>query len=711
MSAPLRASKIKVCPIVGKFKVLRQNSLPSVKDVLCNYLLKKDELITKKVCTRNVHSMALSKVLDSLLMIWSHRNIQTMSRKRIKFLFDKFNQQRLGLLKSQKRDKNNPVFKAKLNSFTRKSNVMFNIGITTCLSNKKNYCEQSLNNNQEVDQVDLIDGSTVENDVNVSSEKSARKCKKLPDKPFPLRNRNRLELPTVFSLLDRLKLSSMVGAAISSATLVDVGLITENDMSNVIDTCKIRRAREKHRKNLANGPFENFEGLYFDGKKDKTLVLSEDRSKRMVITEEHVSLLKEPGSEYIGHISPTNSKAPTVVESLSEFFFSKGQVDFMTNLKVVGCDGTNTNTGGKAGIIALIEKEIRAPLQWFICQLHANELPLRHLLYHLDGGTVGPKELSGIIGKALETCEDLPLVNFKRVHVNIPDIIKLKEDLSTDQAYLRDICRFISGDERFRAVANRSPGKICNSRWLTTANRILRLYIGTKKPTKNLKTLVEFITKVNCELYLNELINRRILNMFQVYAPMWFHIKIHHSCLDGPSNLFKTIALSRYLPKNLKSIIDPVIQRNGYFGHPENVLLAMLADERKEIRNLAYNRISQCRSSIPNFRRFNIPSFNFDASDYFEILNWEGDNITEPPLLRDLSMDELKQMVDSTPNATIEYIKKFPCHTQAVERTVKLVSESSMLVTDPVKRDGVIKATLESRRKMPLFKSKQDFAF
>lgn len=191
---------------------------------------------------------------------------------------------------------------------------------------------------------------------------------------------------------------------------------------------------------------------------------------------------------------------------------------------------------------------------------------------------------------------------------------------------------------------------------------------------------------------------------------MWFHIKVNHSCLDGPANLFKTIALSRYLPKTLRNIIDPVIQRNGFFGHPENVLLAMLADETKEIRQIAYTRILQCRSNSSSLRKFNVPEFNFKASNYFEIFDWDKIAITEPPLLQDLSIDELKQITESTSNTSIQHIKKFPCHTQAVERTVKLVSESSMLVTDPVKRDGVIKATLKSRRKMPLFKSKQDFA-
>lgn len=190
---------------------------------------------------------------------------------------------------------------------------------------------------------------------------------------------------------------------------------------------------------------------------------------------------------------------------------------------------------------------------------------------------------------------------------------------------------------------------------------------------------------------------------------MWFRIKMYHSCLDGPLNLLTTIALSRYLPKRLKSIVDPVIQRNGYFGHPENVLLAMLADERQEIRSLAYNKILECRSSNIHLRKFAIPAFNFNASEYFEIFSWDDNVITEPPLLRELAIEYLQEIVNSTSHPFIKYIKSFPCHTQAVERTVKLVSESSKMVTDPVRRDGVIKATIESRQKMPSFKTKKDF--
>lgn len=39
-----------------------------------------------------------------------------------------------------------------------------------------------------------------------------------------------------------------------------------------------------------------------------------------------------------------------------------------------GCDGTVVKAGYKGGIIRLMDKALNKPLQWFICQLHSNEL-------------------------------------------------------------------------------------------------------------------------------------------------------------------------------------------------------------------------------------------------------------------------------------------------------------------------------------------------
>jgi len=63
----------------------------------------------------------------------------------------------------------------------------------------------------------------------------------------------------------------------------------------------------------------------------------------------------------------------------------------------------------------------------------------------------------------------------------------------------------------------------------------------------------------------------------RVYAPTWFNVKQKPSCKDGARHLFTMIKNLRYQTDELKAIMEPVIQHNSYFAHPENLL--MTADD------------------------------------------------------------------------------------------------------------------------------------
>ena len=52
---------------------------------------------------------------------------------------------------------------------------------------------------------------------------------------------------------------------------------------------------------------------------------------------------------------------------------------------------------------------------------------------------------------------------------------------------------------------------------------------------------------------------------------------------------------------------------------------------------------------------------------------------------------------------------RLPCHSQAVERAVKTVTEASAKLSKKKDREGYIKAQIESRSGLPTFESKQDF--
>lgn len=195
----------------------------------------------------------------------------------------------------------------------------------------------------------------------------------------------------------------------------------------------------------------------------------------------------------------------------------------------------------------------------------------------------------------------------------------------------------------------------------------------------------------------------------KVYVTTWFLIKCQWSCKYGAKHLFHMIKSSRYLPSEIKKIVDPVIQRNSYFGHPENVLLAMLADDRKHIRELSLRRILKCRSQNrdESVREFKVPPINFDAQEYVDLVDWQSVEITEPPIMKNVSGDELSEMILDVPDE-IEVLK-CPCRTQAVERHIKLVTEASSLVCGTTSRDGLIRARISSRQKFPKVETKKHF--
>lgn len=58
--------------------------------------------------------------------------------------------------------------------------------------------------------------------------------------------------------------------------------------------------------------------------------------------------------------------------------------------------------------------------------------------------------------------------------------------------------------------------------------------------------------------------------------------------------------------------------------HPESLLLTMITDERKHIRELGLRRVIKARQTNPDeqtIRAFNAPTINIEAKDYIEIID------------------------------------------------------------------------------------------
>lgn len=498
----------------------------------------------------------------------------------------------------------------------------------------------------------------------------------------------RIPLPNLAMQADRFGVSDRAAAALATATLIDVGMITKDDDRLVIDRSKVRRERQKVRQSMKEGKGGVITSIYFDGRKDRTLmkVKVNDRWYSDKKSEEHCVVLTEPGGEYLTHTIPSSSKATDIATSIMDVMNDRNITD---DVVVIGCDSTNINTGCVGGVITCLENSLRRPLQRFICMLHTNELPLRHLFQQLDGGTSGATTFTGPIGKAVQLCENKAVVQFVAITdgETLPNLQQhVIDDLSDDQQYLyRIICAIRSGSVDVN-LANIKPGSISHSRWLTLANRVCRLYVSTANPDKSLQLITQFI--VVC------------------YGPMWFAIKCNPYCINGPEHVFSTIKCVKQVSEESATIVKRYISRNAYFAHSENLLLAMLADSSRDKRQKAVHKILQSRKEASRnkvVRVFKVPSLNYDADDWTDVINWDEADICEPPLTHKLSNDEIRNFEEEPFK-----VPKYPLHTQSVERCIRLVTEAAASVYGLEARDGFVKVGIHARQRTRWTDTKMD---
>jgi hypothetical protein len=169
---------------------------------------------------------------------------------------------------------------------------------------------------------------------------------------------------------------------------------------------------------------------------EKTTLVKEQKGSKWYSSkkvEDHYVLVGEPGTVYLRHITLDRGTGIAIADGLHA---AVDEMGIMNKILAVGEDSTAVNTGPQCRAIHLLECRLGRPLQWLVCCLHLNELPLRHLCKELIGPTEGPSQWKGPIGKALTSCETLSKADFKCISDGdqLPDIDY--NDLSRDQAYL-----------------------------------------------------------------------------------------------------------------------------------------------------------------------------------------------------------------------------------------------------------------------------------
>lgn len=357
------------CPLFGVICDLKDNTLPIYEDVMKFYEWTRHKMKfengTKKEPTyKELEAIVINKLCE----IWNKASIPTVERKRMKVMLQNYHLKCKNILKSHPNIPEN-----RLEEFRRGGKRLFDIASCKCLDISNCTCpkhkkiparEHCFLMDQRTVRKMIIGGLDVHTTQQITMsqkrkllrEKSQHKRQKTtpisteePDNTSvssisDLEDEDFIELQCKstsivsqsssaaevnYALLsttcDRFGVSNRAGAAIASAVL-------HASSSQVIDKCKMQRERTKTRKEIvAQQIILNVPALYFDGRKDKTLITAETGGKkyRQIILEEHISLIKEPESNFLGYVTPTAGSAkcidwqetitePPVLKSISE---------------------------------------------------------------------------------------------------------------------------------------------------------------------------------------------------------------------------------------------------------------------------------------------------------------------------------------------------------------------------------------------------------
>ncbi|KAK8383358.1 hypothetical protein O3P69_019021 [Scylla paramamosain] len=329
---------------------------------------------------------------------------------------------------------------------------------------------------------------------------------------------------------------------------------------------------------------------------------------------------------------------------------------------IIPDDVIDHNKGGKGSVMQWIERKIGRKLVWIVCDLHTNELPLRHLIQELDGKTLSNNRWSGPLGKMMDSATEL----------------QINRALKESQLALHSLSLHIL--------------------WLTTALRFCRIWVA------------HHILKGN------QLYNLRLIVQFivGVYLPNWFNTKVKSSFSEGPRHVLFQLELLRSQPRKVVQTVEQIIRRSSWYAHREAVLQTILCSKDEKERKVAVKKILDMKlmsgsghdESVgdDSFKVRETPEINLDAKNLTDLIDL--DNIqagSEPPLTCSLTSVQVRAF-----QVNHMCVPGFPSHTQSIERCVQRMSEASSHAISQERREGYIRAQVVSRQVMSRNRSKKD---
>ena len=153
---------------------------------------------------------------------------------------------------------------------------------------------------------------------------------------------------------------------------------------------------------------------------------------------------------------------------------------------------------------------------------------------------------SGPISKQLSHLNSMKKSSFEAIPgteelIELPE--KIVKEMSTDASLSYKLLCAIRSGKLSPELASMKCGNIVHSRWLTTGQSIMMLWMSEHtfkgETLRKLRMIVNFVCNV--------------------YFPMFFEIKVKHSILDGPEHIVTLLWLLHAQPPEVVKAVSPYV--------------------------------------------------------------------------------------------------------------------------------------------------------
>ena len=282
-------------------------------------------------------------------------------------------------------------------------------------------------------------------------------------------------------------------------------------------------------------------------------------------------------------------------------------------------------------------------------------------------------------------------------------------DLSNDQRLLYEYVIGIGKGHVSDRFASYKIGPANHARWLTLALRVMSIYIrgGSSVGMEH-------------DITADDAVLAKLVGFIcQVYAPSWFSIKKDKLFQNQALYIFDQIQAVKKQPEDIKKAALKNIQGCCWPLLPENVLFFMVASKDLNIRHKGTAKILSLRAAgsaekertkskaSRRILQMSHLKINFDALNWWELINLDEDGVKECPMTLSLSDEQIE--FAHLWGHPLDIPLDLPSHSQSVERSVKLVTEASEQVYGFENRHKFIKSVVLSRKARSMFDNKSAY--